>query len=534
MGNHPLFCSNGIPAPNSLLPPLPTVPSVLLCLLVNPIQPKIIPRKEHTISRKWISPHAVRVLYRLKEQGYYAYLVGGGVRDLLLGREPKDFDIATDATPNEIKKLFRNCRLIGRRFRLAHIHFHNEIIEVATFRSNQPEEHDEPQPEAETGTRNEAKAGGSGQAEAVQASNEAPAAPLQVKVLEPGTAETVPAVLERPRPPRMLKTEDGMILRDNVFGTPEQDALRRDFTVNALFYSIADFSVIDYVGGMQDLRAGLIRIIGDPVVRFTEDPVRMVRAVRFAAVLGFEIEQSTSQALLDLKDRVALASPSRMYEEVLKLFLLGQGEKTYQLLRKTGIFGVIFPGLNKWVDTESDGFPHIWIGKALEWVDAYVQAGRELQPHILFALLFGQYIEEKARQLRGSGLQPLEAVVRAVAETMTEQAQRVQIPKKISLAMRDIYWNQQRFERREGKYPRYFLRRPGFSDAFEYLRFTSETTGEKKELRAWWKEFIRKNPLTAGEEKAVQKGREKRERPHRRRRRGGRPKGATPKPENRN
>ncbi len=481
------------------------------------MQPKTIPRKEHAISRKWISPNAVRVLYRLKEQGYYAYLVGGGVRDLLLGREPKDFDIATDATPNEIKKLFRNCRLIGRRFRLAHIHFHNEIIEVATFRSNQPEEPEEPQPETAPG---EATVGESGQA---------PEAPLEVKVLEPGTPQAAP-VLERPRPPRMLKTEDGMILRDNVFGTPEQDALRRDFTVNALFYSIADFSVIDYVGGMQDLRAGLIRIIGEPVVRFTEDPVRMVRAVRFAAILGFEIEEKTNHALLELKDRVALASPSRMYEEVLKLFLLGQGEKTYQLLRKTGIFGVIFPGLNQWVDTESDGFPHIWIGKALEWVDAYVQAGRELQPHILFALLFGQYIEEKARKIGASGLQPLEAVVRAVGETMTEQTQRVQIPKKISLAMRDMYWSQQRFERREGKYPRYFLRRPGFADAYEYFRFTSEATGEKKEIRAWWKEFIGKNPLSAGEEKAVQKGREKRDRPRRRRRRGGKGRQQEPPP----
>ena len=479
---------------------------MLLCHLVNPIQPTITPRQEHSISRKWISPNAVRVLYRLKEQGYYAYMVGGGVRDLLLGREPKDFDIATDATPNEIKKIFRNCRLIGRRFRLAHIHFHNEIVEVATFRSNQPEEPEEPQ-------------AGTAVPEQVRAGEKAPESRLQVAVVEPAPGEAIPKALERPKPPRMLKTEDGMILRDNVFGTPEQDAIRRDFTVNALFYNIADFSVIDYVGGMQDLRAGLIRIIGDPLVRFTEDPVRMVRAVRFAAVLGFEIEKNTLRALLEVKDRLALASPSRMYEEVLKLFLLGQGEKTYQLLRKTGLFGVIFPGLNLWVDTESDGFPHTWIGKALEWVDACVQAGRQPQPHILFALMFGQYIEEKAGQLRAAGAAPVDALINAMTAVMGEQAQRVQIPKKISLVMRDIYWNQHRFAKREGKYPRYFLRRPGFSDAFEYLRFSSETTGEKKELRAWWKEFIRKNPLTAGEEKAVEKGREKRDRPRRRRRR---------------
>ena len=318
---------------------------MLIYIPVTPIQPTIIPRSEHAVSRKWISPNAVRVLYKLKEQGYFAYLVGGGVRDLLLGREPKDFDIATDATPNEIKKIFRNCRLIGKRFRLAHIHFHNEIIEVATFRSSSTDE-----PPAEVAAGSETKAGvGDEVAAQKPASREGEPA-------QPGQPAMATATAPRPRPPRMLKTEDGMILRDNVFGTPEEDALRRDFTVNALFYNIKDYSVIDYVGGMLDLRSGLIRLIGDPIVRFTEDPVRMVRAVRFAAVLGFEIEERTKSALLELKDRVALASPSRMYEEVLKLFLLGEGEKTYQLLGKTGLFGVIFPSLNELVDTEQEGF----------------------------------------------------------------------------------------------------------------------------------------------------------------------------------
>ncbi len=473
---------------------------MIIYIPVAPIQPTIILRSEHAVSRKWISPNAVRVLYKLKEHGYLAYLVGGGVRDLLLGREPKDFDIATDATPGAIKKVFRNCRLIGRRFRLAHIHFHDEIIEVATFRSSSSDE-----PPAE-----------------VEAKPEGEAVPAELS-----TAGTVS--VPRPRPPRMLKTEDGMILRDNVFGTPEEDALRRDFTVNALFYSIADFSVIDYVGGMRDLKNGLIRIIGDPVVRFTEDPVRMVRAVRFAAMLGFEIEEGTLRALIELKDRVALASPSRMYEEVQKLFLLGEGEKTYQLLRKTGLFGVIFPRLNEWVDTERGGFPHIWIGKALEWVDACVQGGRKVEPHILFGLMYGQFLEEKAAQLRKTGAPALDAVTRAVAETMTEQAQRVQIPKKVALPMRDMYWNQQRFSKREGKYPRYFLRRPGFEDAFEYFRFASEVTGGQKELRAWWKQYIKANPLSPGEEKEIKKTAEKKARPkRRRRRRGGRGKPETP------
>ena len=293
----------------------------------------------------------------------------------------------------------------------------------------------------------------------------------------------------------MLKTEEGMILRDNVFGTPEQDAIRRDFTVNALYYNIADYSVIDYVNGMADLRTGLIRIIGDPVVRFTEDPVRMVRAVRFAAMLGFEIEAGTYEALLEHKDKIALASPARMYEEVQKLFLLGEGEKTFQMLRHTGMFGVLFPHCNAWIDTEADGFPHTWVGKALEWVDRSVQEGRKVEPHILFALMFGKYIEEKCKRLRDSGMVPLDALDKAVAEFLGEAVTRVQIPRKAALAIRDILWNQGRFEKTQGKAPLYFLRRPGFADAFEYLRFTSVLTAERLDLRDWWQEFITSHPM---------------------------------------
>jgi poly(A) polymerase len=253
--------------------------------------------------------------------------------------------------------------------------------------------------------------------------------------------------------------------------------------------------------------------------------------VRFAALLGFEIEESTYRAMLELKDKVALASPARMYEEVLKLFLLGEGEKTYQLLRKTGLFGVIFPRLNEWVDTESDGYPRVWIGKALEWVDTCVQAGRKVEPHILFSLMFGQHIEEKAAAFRNTGAPPLDAVTRAVAEVMADQVLRVQIPKKVGLSLRDIYWNQQRFAKREGKYPRYFQHRPGFADAFEYLRFTSEVTGEGLELRAWWKEFIRQHPLSQGEKKEIQKSAERKARPKRRgRRRPGKSRSDVPKP----
>jgi poly(A) polymerase len=496
---------------------------VIICFPVSPILPIIIPRSEHSISRKWISHNAVRVLYRLKEQGYRAYLVGGGVRDLLLGREPKDFDVATDAKPSDVKKVFRNCRLIGRRFRLAHVHFHNEIIEVATFRSAASDE---------SGSESTEPIRGQASLPVFEASSVQKAGYVMAegKQVELARNFSVPNVAAKPKPPRMLKTEGGMILRDNVFGTPEEDALRRDFTVNALFYNIADFSVIDYVNGMEDLRKGLIRIIGDPVVRFIEDPVRMVRAIRFAALLGFEIEGNTHRALLELKDKVALASPARMYEEVLKLFLLGEGEKTYQLLRKTGLFSVIFPGLNEWVDSETDGFPHTILGKALEWIDACVQAGRPVQPYMLFALLFGQYIEERSGIMTVGGSNPLDAVTKAVTETLTEEAYRVMIPKKIGLMMRDIYWNQHRFEKREGKHPHYFLRRPGFSDAYEYLRFTSEVTGEKKDTHKWWKNFIKSNPHVSAEQKDTYENREKRAQPRKRQRRGRGGKHRSPSP----
>ena len=519
------------PGQNNGFPLYLTRPSMLLYLPVSPIKPTIIPRSKHAISRDWISRNAVRVLYKLKENGYFAYLVGGGVRDLLLGREPKDFDVATNATPGEIKKAFRNCRLIGRRFRLAHIHFHDEIIEVATFRSmvsDEPVEGDTALPPEQPQVTQSSVSEQSEDNIPISVLSSASSVVKDPGVETPGTQTKV---LIRPKPPRMLKTEGGMILRDNVFGTPEEDALRRDFTVNALFYNIADFSVIDYVGGMQDLERGLIRIIGDPLVRFTEDPVRMVRAVRFAALLGFEIEEKTYRAMLELKDQVALASPSRMYEEVLKLFLLGEGEKTYQLLRKTGLFGVIFPRLNEWVDMESDGFPHVWIGKAFEWVDVCVQSGRQVPPHILFALMFGQMIEVKAVELRKQGVPALDAMTRAVTKIMLEQTQRVQIPRKIGMSMRDMYWDQQRFEKREGKYPRYFVRRPGFADAFEYLRFTSETTGEKQDIRAWWKKFIKEHPLSKDEKKEIQISAENKARPkRRRRRRGGKPRTEAPKP----
>lgn len=264
--------------------------------------PLIVPREAHSLSRRDVDPDALKVLYRLKDAGFKAYIVGGGVRDLLLGRRPKDFDIGTDAHPYQVKKLFRNCFIIGRRFRLAHIRFGTKVIEVATFRRQLTEEE---QAEAHAQAHAHAHA---------QAAHGAP------EGAEPRHGE-----------------HDHLIHRDNTFGTAEEDAFRRDFTLNALFYDIATFSIIDYVGGLEDLRAGVVRCIGEPAVRFREDPVRMQRAVSFAARLGFAIDPPILDAIASEGPRIALAAPARLAEEYYKILRTGAAERTFRELHRVGL-----------------------------------------------------------------------------------------------------------------------------------------------------------------------------------------------------
>lgn len=438
---------------------------------MNPETSKtVIPRAQHCISRSLLSPNGVKVLYKLKEHGFTAYLVGGGVRDLILGREPKDFDVVTDATPSQLKRLFRNCRLIGRRFRLAHLHFHEEIIEVATFRSGADAT---PEPE-----------------------------PTPTPPPAPEPEAEVPEGRERRRHhhgPPLLKTEDGMVLRDNVFGTPEEDALRRDFTVNALFYSIEDFSIIDYVNGMEDLKAGVIRTIGDPLVRFTEDPVRMIRAVRFAAMLGFNIEEVTLAALKELSPSIAKASPPRLYEEVLKLLLLGAGERTYQMLRQTGLFEPLFPAFDAWLTRESEGFPHARVGRGLDWVDERIGRAEPVSAPLLVALMFGEYLEEKGERFRDEGLSPQQAVDAAVTEFAGELAPTVLIPNRVLLAVREIISCQQRFQKTPGRNGRGFVARKSFPEALEYLRFAEELVPVPRPLAPWWERYALSQKVTPPE-----------------------------------
>ena len=288
------------------------------------MEPTVVPRSEHAISRRQIDPEALKVLYRLRQFGHAAYLVGGSVRDLLLGRPPKDFDIGTSAHPYQVKRLFRNCWIIGRRFRLAHIKFGAKTIEVATFR-RQVSEAAEPDP----GPARPARHSGA----EVDAKTKTPATPTGDHMRDGSGTHGLPHA------GRLL------IHRDNTFGTAEEDAFRRDFTINALFYDIATFSVIDYVGGLQDLEARLIRCIGDPDERFLEDPVRMLRALAFGARLGFRIDSPTHEAIGRHRATITQAAPARLLDELYKILRSGAAERTFYRLFEVGLLKHISPEL---------------------------------------------------------------------------------------------------------------------------------------------------------------------------------------------
>ena len=392
------------------------------------MDPIILKRSDHNVSRKNISSAAVKVLYRLKDEGYTAYLAGGGVRDLILDRNPKDFDVATNATPEQIRKIFRNCRLVGRRFRLAHILFRGEIIETSTFRAPVPED-----PE-----------------ETIHCDN------------------------------TMRVEESGMVMRDNIFGTPEEDALRRDFTINALFYNIADFSVIDYAGGLKDLDDKIIRVIGEPDKRFAEDPVRMIRAARFAGTLGFEIEKEAYDSICRNKDLLAHSAPSRMYEEVQKLFFCGHAKDVFLWLEKTDLLHPMFHDFSHWID--EDKTRHDWVIQTLEQMDRWRQAGLRVHPALLFALIFGEYHEFLINRHLEAGHSPHDAARSAVHGHLKGMCENVRVPKTVIYQVCDIMGNQARFERTKGRKPQRFIQSRGFLDAFLYFKFSAKAHGRNQDL----------------------------------------------------
>jgi len=421
-------------------------------------QPLIVPRPEHAISRANISPNALKVLYRLTQAGHQAYLVGGGVRDLLLGHEPKDFDVATDATPEEVRAVFRNCRLIGRRFRLAHVFFGPEIIEVATFRGTTAAD-------AEDDDR---------------------------------------------------LVENGMILRDNVYGNIAEDALRRDFTINALYYNIEDFSLVDYAGGLADIQAGRLRLIGDDAeARYREDPVRMLRAVRFACKLGFMIAADCEAPLPDLAPLLAEVPAARLFEEILKLFHSGYALHAFEKLRHYGLFAELFPETDVCLAREDNAFPITFVSRGLDNTDKRLLEGKSVAPPFLFAVLMWEPVRLRYQQLLDQGLTSADAMATAAHDVATRQQRRIAIPKRFGMPMREIWALQPRLENRQTKRAPGLLSHPRFRAAYDFLLLRAESGEVDAEVADWWTRF----QAADAAERARMTGAGKRKRPRRRRKR---------------
>ncbi|OGT33425.1 MAG: poly(A) polymerase [Gammaproteobacteria bacterium RBG_16_51_14] len=407
-----------------------------------------------------MSDNALKVLYRLKNAGYKAFLVGGSVRDLLLGREPKDFDVVTDARPEQIRELFRNCHLIGRRFRLAHVRFGLEIIEVSTFRASH-----------------------------------------NVTADDDG------------------HSKDGRILRDNVYGDIDDDVWRRDFTVNALFYNIEDFTVLDYVGAMQDITDGQLRLIGDPVQRFTEDPVRLLRAVRFAVKLGFRIHPQAEQSIHQLGHLLEEIPPARLFEEVLKLFMGGYALQTFEMLRHYDLFKYLFPQTERILNEEEGGFPHMFLIQALKNTDQRISEEKTVNPAFLLAALLWEPLQKLANDCMANGLSEMESIQLAGDSVISRQISGTAMPRRFTQIAREIWSLQPRLKNRTPKRVLRLTEHPRFRAAYDFLLLRAQAGEAIQDLADWWTAYLAKTGDKV--EADAQKARPHPPRLRRRRRRRG-------------
>jgi poly(A) polymerase len=438
----------------------------------------VIPRAEHSISRADISPNALKVLYRLNEAGYQAFLVGGAVRDLLLGIRPKDFDVATDALPDEVRRLFRNCRLIGRRFRLAHVHFGSEIIEVATFRAAAAPEREDAEPEAE--------AEGEGEGDEDSQTEDGAADDAEIEVDVPAEVETDFRAFDTEH---RAVDKTGRILRDNIYGSIEEDVWRRDFTANGLYYNVEDFSVWDFVGGVDDVRARRLSLIGDPDARYREDPVRMLRAVRFAAKLGFSIEARTEEPIRRLAYLLDGVPPARLFDESLKLFLSGFGAASYRLLRQYGLFEHLFPRSAAAFALQPYSYAEDMLLIGLENTDARIAEDKPVTPTFLFALLlFGAVLREMNEQQAGPAPDTTH-LMQACDTVLKAQQSRVAIPRRFAVPMRELLMLQPRFNRRSGVKALAIMQHPRFRAAYDFLLVRAKAGVADPELARWWTEI---------------------------------------------
>jgi poly(A) polymerase len=486
--------------------------------------PRIIPRAEHNISRSDISSNALRVLYRLKDAGFQAFLVGGGVRDVMLGRHPKDFDVATNALPDEVRALFRNCRLVGRRFRLAHVIFGREVIEVATFRAasapspNEEAPSDEEVEEEAAEVEDEAspadlaaeddldaaQAGEAGEGaddtddtDDTEDTEDADDTEDTAEFAVPNVSATLnPAEGMRRGGPGLEGVDHervldmhGRLLRDNVYGSIEEDVWRRDFTANALYYNIADFSLWDFVGGAEDIAARRLRLIGDPETRYREDPVRMLRAVRFEAKLGFELEAATAAPIAELKGLLAQVPPARLFDETQKLFLTGHGERSLEVLRRRELLGVLFPAVERYLVAHPGSLVEQLLCQGLRNTDERVAADKPVTASFLFALLLYGPIAAAIEALPPQRWHEVGAIVGACERAVREAAARVTIPRRIGLGVREMYALQPRLEQPRGRRALRLLEQPRFRAAFDLLALRAQLGLASASIAAWWTEL---------------------------------------------
>lgn len=396
---------------------------------------RVIKAANFGIHPRMFSRNALSVVEKLQRQGFEAYIVGGSIRDMLLGKHPKDFDVATNARPEQIQNIFqRQCRLVGRRFRLAHIMFGRDIIEVATFRANHSD------------ARNERQA---------------------------------------------KQSHEGMLLRDNVYGTIEQDAERRDFTINALYYNPQDNTLRDYFNGIEDLKAGKLRLIGDPITRYQEDPVRMLRAIRFMAKLDMFLEKPSEQPIHELAHLLKNIPPARLFDESLKLLQTGHGVKTYQLLRQYGLFEPLFPSLIPFFTEKEDSFAERMIVTALTSTDERVADKLRINPAFLFAAFFWYPLREKVEILKNEGgLNNHDAYALAGNEVLDLFCQALAAPRRHTAVIRDIWFLQLQLLKRTGSAPVRVMEHPKFRAAFDLLAMRAEVEGgDTIELAKWWHEY---------------------------------------------
>ncbi len=392
---------------------------------VSADKPATLNSAQHGIDPKLVSNSAIRVVRILQNAGYEAYIVGGAVRDLLLGIKPKDFDVATNATPEQVKRLFRRAFLIGRRFQIVHVLLGQDLIEVTTFRS----------------------------------------------------ASTKQA----------LKDETGRLLRDNHFGSQAEDASRRDFTINAMYYNPANQMLLDYHGGMGDLRKKTLRIIGDPEQRYREDPVRMLRIVRFAAKLGFSIDAATRAPIASLAPLINNVPSARLFDEMLKLLMSGHAMSCLKELRARGLHKGLLPLLD--VVLEQPQAAH-FIEIALHKTDLRIRDDKRISPGFLFAALLWTQVEERWAQYRANGEYPIPALVAAASDILDAQTEKLAIQRRIASDMKDIWLMQPRLERRTGKSPYRLLESDRFRAAYDFLLIRCESGELDPEIGLWWTRFI--------------------------------------------